>query len=312
MMFPTRTSPDPIEAPARKTSAPPDALIVGGDCAIGRALAERLRADRLVVATPSRRRGEASGDNGVHHLDLETLQGAEALPSSRFLVLVAAETRFATCATAPGRTALVNIDAPVTLARRAVAAAGRVLYFSSIAVHDGWRECPAEDETPTPNSVYGEQKRAAEERLLALHGDIAILRPSKVIDHGAPLLRAWLDALRRGAEVEAFGDMMVAPVGIAFLTDVAARLLAACGATGIFQISAAEQVSYVDIARHMARRIGAPEELVLPVKGALRSGLPPLWLPRSAKLGCGRIAAALGVAPPGPMAAVDAFLEAQP
>lgn len=290
-----------------------DALVVGGDCAIGRELAQRLRADRLSVATTSRRRGEGGDDGKIaHFLDLETLQGAEALPACHYLALVAAETKFATCAMSPGRTALINIDAPVALARRAVSANARVLYFSSIAVHDGWRDCPAETDMPTPNSVYGEQKRSAEQRLLALHGDIAILRPSKVIDRHFPLFRRWLIALRRGLEIETFSDMMVAPVGIAFLADAAARLLTAQGATGIFQISASEQVSYVDIARHMARRIGAPKNLVRPVKAANRPGLPALWLPRSARLACTRIAAAAGVARPEPMEAVDAFLEAQP
>ena len=288
----------------------PDGLIVGGDCAIGRALAARLRAARLSVAATSRRNGGRGGD-GVHDLDLETLRGAEALPLSRYLVLVAAETKFAACAAEPARTARVNIDAPVALARNAVAGGGRVLYFSSIAVHDGARDRPAEDEPPTPNSVYGEQKREAEKRLLGLGGDIAVLRPSKVIDHGFALFRVWLDALRRGSEVEAFADMMVAPVGVTFFADAAARLLAAGGATGIFQISAAEQVSYADIARHIARRIGAPDRLVRPVEAARRPDLTALWLPRSARLGCARLTAAIGVAPPDPMEAVDAFLEAR-
>jgi dTDP-4-dehydrorhamnose reductase len=311
-MFPIRTSPAPIEAPDQDLCAAPDGLVVGGDCAIGRALAARLRTARLDVATTSRRDGQAGRSReDVHYLDLETLHGAAALPLSLYLVLVAAETRFSACAAEPERTALVNVAAPVALARRAVAAAGRVLYFSSIAVHDGSRDRPSEDEPPSPNSVYGKQKRTAEERLLALGGDIAVLRPSKVIDRGFPLFRTWLDALRRGGEVEAFADMMVAPVGVTLLADAAARLLTAGSATGIFQLSAAEQVSYADIARHMARRIGAPERLVRPVEAAERSDPTALWLPRFARLGCARLTAAIGVAPPDPMEAVDAFLEAQ-
>lgn len=308
-MFPIRTSPAPIEAPDRSPSAVPDGLIVGGDCAIGRAFAARLRAARLNVAATSRRGGERGG---LHHLDLETLDGADALPPARYLILVAAETRFSACAAEPARTARVNVAAPLALARRAVAAGSRVLYFSSIAVHDGSLDCPSEDEPPTPNSVYGAQKREAEERLLALGGDIAILRPAKVIDHRFALFRDWLDALRRGREVEAFADMMVAPVGVAFLADAAARLLMARGATGIFQISAAGQVSYADIARHMARRIGACGALVRPVRAAERCDPATLWLPRFARLGSGRLAAAIGVMPPDPMEAVDAFLGAQP
>ena len=309
-MFPIRPSPAPIEAPDQDFWAAPDGLVVGGDCAIGRALAARLRTARLNVATTSRRHGDGGDD--AHYFDLETLQGVATLPVSRYLVLVAAETKFTVCAAEPERTALVNVAAPVALARRTVDAGGRVLYFSSIAVHDGSRDRPREDEPPRPNSVYGGQKRTAEERLLALGGDIAVLRPSKVIDNGFPLFRTWLDSLRRGDEVEAFADMMVAPVGVTFLADAAARLLAARNATGIFQISAAEQVSYAEIARHMARRIGAPERLVRPVEAAKQSDPAALWLPRFARLGCGRLTAAIGVAPPDPMEAVDAFLEARP
>lgn len=283
-----------------------DCLIVGGDSPIGKALADRLRASGLTVFATSRR-AQRAGDRPF--LDLETLEGAERLPATRYVALVAAETKFATCAAEPERTARTNVEAPVALARHAIGHGARVLFFSSIAVHDGSVDRPPEDAVPTPNSVYGEQKRAAEQRLSELAGDIAIVRPSKVIAPDFDLFVGWLNSLGAAEAVEAFTDMKVAPIGLAFLADTAARLLTADGAAGVFQISAADQVSYADIARYIARRVGAPRELVRSISAAERLDARTLWLPQWARLGCGRLQSSLKVAPPNPFDCVDALLD---
>ncbi|MBO6784186.1 MAG: sugar nucleotide-binding protein, partial [Alphaproteobacteria bacterium] len=164
-----------------------DCLIVGGDSAIGRALAAELRARGLDVVSTSRRAGR--GPDTVF-LDLETLDGLGTLPPARHVALLAAETRFAVCAAEPERTHRINVGGPVAVSRRALVEwNARVLFFSSIAVHDGTSDRPGETERPTPNSLYGVQKLEAEDRLFGLGGKVAAIRPSKVVDDGFALFR---------------------------------------------------------------------------------------------------------------------------
>lgn len=284
-----------------------DCLIVGGDSPIGAALAAALAARGATCAATSRR-----PDRGTDSpfLDLETLEGADALPPARMLALVAAETRFAVCAAEPERTRRINVDAPVALATRALAAGSRVLFFSSIAVHDGTVDRPAENDEPRPASVYGTQKRGAEKALAQRGGDVAILRPSKVIHPGFPLFQDWLDALHAGHSVEPFSDMIVAPVWLDLVARAAAGLLLDTDESGVFQLSATENVTYADIARHMARRVGASESLVRPVAAATRLDPKTLSLPVSARLSCERLRGALGIASPPALEAVDLFIRA--
>jgi dTDP-4-dehydrorhamnose reductase len=101
---------------------------------------------------------------------------------------------------------------------------------------------------------------------------------------------------------------MVAPISLALLAEVAARILLETRATGIFQLSAADQLSYAEIARHIAKRVGAAPELVRPARAAHTLDPRTLWLPDSARLGSARLAAELGITPPAAIAVVDEFL----
>ena len=286
-----------------------DCLIVGGDSAIGRALAAELRSRGLDVAMTSRR---PDRDRDAVFLDLETLEGLDDLPGVSHVALLAAETRFSVCAAEPERTQRINVEAPVAIAARAREVwDARVLFFSSIAVHDGSIDRVSEDARPAPNSLYGEQKLAVEDALFAAHDNIAALRPAKVVDGAFPLFANWADALARGEVVEPFSDMLVSPVWIGDVARIAAKLMCDTGEAGVFQISASDQMSYADIATYIADRTGCDPALVQSSRAVDRLDPATLWLPKSARLDCARTSAATGdeIAPSS--RAIDLFLEAR-
>ena len=287
-----------------------DCLIVGGDSAIGKRLMRAVENRGLSVVETSRRTQLAEGKV---HLDLETLTGLSELPPARHVALLAAETRFAVCAAEPERTHAINVTAPLEIAAHAVAAwDARVLFFSSIAVHDGSIDCPPESLRPTPNSLYGQQKLAAEDGLLVDGKNIAALRPSKVVDGDFPLFAGWRDALARGEVIEPFSDMLVSPVWIDDVVDVATRLMFDTVETGIFQYSAENQLSYAEIAAYIAQARGYEADLIRPVQAAERLDPRTLWLPKSARLDCLRLSAATGDVPPRAQDVIDRFLGTRP
>lgn len=283
-----------------------DCLIVGGDSAIGQRLANVLKARGLDVVSTSRR--EDRTEDAVY-LDLESLEGFEALPAARHVALLGAETRFAVCAAEPERTRAINVAAPLAIAGRATDSWGaRVLFFSSIAVHDGSIDLPTETMRPQPNSLYGEQKLAAEDGLLGAGRNVVAFRPSKVVDHDFPLFAGWRDALSRGEVVEPFSDMLVSPVWIGAVAEVAARLMFDADETGVFQYSAENQLSYADVAAYIARAGRHDGSLVQPVKAIDRLDPKTLWLPKSARLDCRRLSMATGDVSPRTEDAIDRFL----
>lgn len=236
-------------------------------------------------------------------LDLSALpdRPETILPDADVLFLCAAMTRQADCRSDPERAALVNRDAPLRLARMAAARGIRTVFLSSSAVFDGQRPHRRADERPSPLNEYGRLKAEAEAGILELSGG-TVLRLTKVLHAGAPLFRAWIDALGRGEQVQAFADLMLAPIT---LEDAVAALLRSAGTdeSGIFQVSGAFDISYADAARHLARCLGRPAEAIREGSAAV-SGIPACDRPLYTSLDTGRLTRlGQGIAPD-PFAAI--------
>jgi dTDP-4-dehydrorhamnose reductase len=88
-----------------------------------------------------------------------------------------------------------------------------------------------------------------------------------------PLLRQWIRMIAAGEPVRAFYDMMMAPTPVAIVVEAIERLIAG-PTTGIFQLTGPRDVSYGEVAFHLARQVGADPALVHSVS-AYSVGLPP-------------------------------------
>jgi len=276
-------------------------LIVGGDSPLGAGLAGALAARNVKVIRTSRRRTRTDSV----FLDLSDPVDPATLPPAPMIALVAAETRFSACTDDPVRSRRINVEAPTAIARQAAERGCRVLFFSSIAVHDGSVDRAPEDAPVHPNTLYGKQKRETEENLLDLGANVACLRLSKVIGPAFPLFLQWRRDLAAGKVIEPFSDMAVAPVSLDCAVDAAVCLLTGTEATGIFQLSARDQVSYADLAWMLARQMGADRGLVRPVRAADRLDPATLWLPAWARMSTQRLEKACGIVAPDARAVVQ-------
>jgi len=272
------------------------ALVIGVDGGIGAALATALAAVGWEVAGTSRRPGARIP------LDLEALPDRLDLPRADACFLCAAMTRQADCRVQPDRSRRINVEAPARIAEAVVRTGGYVVLLSSNAVFDGSLPCRAADNPPCPANTYGRQKADAEAAVLALP-DTAVLRLTKVLTPALPLFRGWIDGLRAGRPVDAFADMVLAPVA---LPDATAALMtmAAARAPGIFQASAVADIAYADAARHLARRLGVTQALVHEVRAEV-AGIPAAERPAATSLDAGRLAGLTGRPVPDAFAAID-------
>jgi dTDP-4-dehydrorhamnose reductase len=250
----------------------PSALIIGIDSLIGAALADALMA-RGTAVVGTTRRAQSSAPGSRMALDLAAPDaGATQLPRVDVAVVCAAMARFADCREQPELARRVNVSAPAALAARLVRNGARIVLLSTSAVFDCRSpRVPAEQPT-SPATAYGVLKAEAEAAILALGPQACVLRLTKVLTPAMPLFVDWIGALRRNESIEAFDDLTLSPIA---MHDVLTALLAvlADGAGGIYQVSGAQDISYADAARHLARRTAAPPDLVRAVR-AVDRGIP--------------------------------------
>jgi dTDP-4-dehydrorhamnose reductase len=282
-------------------------LIIGGDSEIGAVARHRLAESGAAVAVTTRRAGGAAGriplDLATPPCDWPVPPGIESA------CLCAAIARLSDCAADPIGSARINVEHSVALVERLVARGIHVLFLSTNQVFDGTSPHTAPDTPTAPVSEYGRQKARTEAALLALQGQgapIGILRLAKVISPGIALLRSWAEALKAGRPIRAFADMMMAPTPVALAASAIEALLRA-RAQGIYQLTGPLDVSYAEIGRHIAERVGAPSSLVEPVTAA-SAGMPAGTTPRHSTMDSSRLEQRFGISVPGPWPVIDAAL----
>jgi dTDP-4-dehydrorhamnose reductase len=229
-------------------------LVTGAQGLVGSRVVARLKGERVIAV-------------GRAELDLRDPQKissflADLRPDG--IIHCGAMTDVDACERDPETAWAVNAAAVAALAR----CRARLTALSTDYVFDGAKGDYAEDDAPNPLSVYGRTKLAGEMAALALSRDRAVCRTALVYS-GYPSAKrtfaaAALESLRKGEQVRAFVDQIGSPT----LADNAAEMVIAVhrsGEQGVFHCAGATQVSRVDFVKALARRIGADENLIVPV-----------------------------------------------
>jgi len=274
-----------------------NSLVIGSDSLLGRALLVRLT-DAGDAVWGTSRRESAEGPRRVR-LDLSAATPKLFLPQPVHSAFVCASvTAMQTCEAQPAETRRVNVTNTLRIAEQLLERGTFVQYLSSSAVFDGIQAYPAENARSCATTEYGRQKAEVEARLLELdggRGQVAICRLSKVIAPAVPVIARIVEALETGNRVEAFSELALSPVSVAYAVDsllaVARRRLG-----GIFHFSGERELTYADLARTLAGYLRAPESLVAPVTAADR-GIVPLFRPVHPALGMAGTTARLGILP---------------
>jgi dTDP-4-dehydrorhamnose reductase len=282
-------------------------LIIGGDSEIGSAARHRLaEAGEAVVAT-TRRAGSAAGRIP---LDLAVPPGDWPVPAGvEAACFCAAIARLGDCAGDPIGSARVNVEHSVALIELLAARGIYVLFLSTNQVFDGTMSHTPPDTPTAAVSEYGRQKARAEAALVQLQrqgAPIGILRLAKVVSPGIALLRDWAEDLKAGRPIRAFADMVMAPTPVALVASTIEALLRA-RAPGLYQLSGPLDVTYAEIGRHIATRVGAPTSLVEPVTAA-SAGMPAGITPRHSTMDSSLLEQRFGISVPGPWPVIDTAL----
>ena len=277
-------------------------LVIGADGLIGRALADRLESAGKDVFETTRRYATVSEKRLFLDLagDISDWQ-----PPGQFSVafLCAAMTSLNHCRKEPAQTAKVNVYHTVSLAKTLVESGTFVIFPSTNLVYDGSIPFRKAEDPVCPVTEYGRQKAEAERQLLVLGDSVSIVRFTKVLGLNTPLFKGWIQALQDGETIHPFSDMVMAPVPLSFAVDVLHRV-AEARLPGIVQVSGEKDVTYEQVARHIAQCIGASPDLVQPMRSE-EAGLQIESIPSHTTLDTTRLRVELGMEPPDVWATID-------
>jgi dTDP-4-dehydrorhamnose reductase len=192
------------------------------------------------------------------------------------------------------------------LAETLVAAGCFVIFLSTNAVFDGEIPRRRTCDPVSPRTEYGRQKAESERRILELGDSACVLRITKVFPRNPPLFMGWKSRLRQGQPIHPFHDLTCAPLEL----DILIRVLMSLSELrypGIWQLSGDRDISYGEIANHIASSIHADPNLVQSV--SIRSS--PFYqehVPCYTSLDCSRLNAEMGVETPNAWKTLDTVL----
>lgn len=283
-------------------------LVVGGDSLIGAAFIRAMGQRGGTCYATTRHRG-ADGGKRIY-LDLASDEVETAvLPEVDIAFFCAAVSGFAVCRNDPALARRVNVEGTGRLVRRLADRGVYSVLLSSTAVFDFKKPHVPADAPVNPQTDHGKIKAEAERLFLELGELGSILRLTKVIDPAAPLFMGWLAALSRSGQIAAYSDLHIAPLAVEDATR-AMDAVAADRGRGIYQLSGARDISYFDVARHLATMLRVPIDRVEPTC-ATEDGIPPAEVARHTTLDNSRIKALTGCPARDPYDVTESVFEPQ-
>lgn len=273
-------------------------LVVGGDSLVGGGLFHALerRGHRVVAST---RRRETLDAQRVY-LDFECETSFRNLPGIDYAFLVAAATNYDRCEKDP-LAYRINVELIPRLVASLLEQGAFVTFISTNSVFGGERPWPNEDDPHAPGIAYARQKsegekviRAAAQRLNALDR-LNLVRLTKVLKRDTPPLLAWSSAWKRGEVVQPFSDLIFAPMSVRFVGEALATI-GEKRIPGNLHLSGAANVTYVDLANALAKRLEVDSALIAPTT-AIEKGVTIPFKPRYSGLSMGRTTEVTGIMP---------------
>jgi len=270
-------------------------LVVGVNGTIGAALFARLQSTETTVWGTTQRQSSEPSPN-IFYLNL--LDAAWSFPPIKFDVayLCAGICRMSLCEDDPSGTYKVNVEAMTALANHLSQQGTFVVYLSTNQVFFGDESFVSPHAPYQPLNEYGRQKALVETAIKTNNPNSAIVRLTKVVEPNMALIKNWMTRLQDNQIVEAFHDMMLAPVALRQVLDVLISV-GQKNTAGCYQVSGAEDVSYYDLALILADRLGCSPALVHSVS-AEKNGMRKIFLPRFTTLDCSSTIALCGAKSP--------------
>jgi dTDP-4-dehydrorhamnose reductase len=144
----------------------------------------------------------------------------------------------------------------------------RLIFLSTECVFDGKRGMYTEKSTPNPINWYGETKAAAEKKILDSKIGASILRSVVAFDpqsQSETIYGHFATILKSNKELRVVDDLYFMPTYVGDIRKMIAQLVCT-PKPGVFHITSPDKLTPYEFALIIAKRIGADQKLVVPVK----------------------------------------------
>jgi dTDP-4-dehydrorhamnose reductase len=201
----------------------------------------------------------------------------------------------------------INRDGVEAMGLEAKALGASIIHFSTDYVFNGEGSFPwVEDDATGPLGVYGASKLAGEQALLETGAAALIFRTSWVYGAtGKNFLRTILRLAGERAELRIVDDQHGAPTWSRSLAQVAAHVIAQCGAgresatpfKGVYHVAGGGETTWAGFAREAIAIVQKlePETSLAKVTGIPGAEYPtPAARPGNSRLNCGKLARTFG------------------
>lgn len=198
----------------------------------------------------------------------------EAAPTH--VIHTAAMAAVGDCARDPAWADAINHRGTALLAGLAAVAQARFLFVSTDLVFDGESPPYQEIDPPTPLSVYGRTKAAAEKAVLEFPHQI-VVRVSLLFGPSRNGRVSFFDglvaALRAGQPIRLFHDEWRMPIGLATAATALIEI-AKSEVTGILHVAGPERMSRLEMGERLAAYLQADPGVIESVNRATAAGEP--------------------------------------
>jgi dTDP-4-dehydrorhamnose reductase len=255
-------------------------LLTGASGQLGGYLLRELRSlDLPVVAWTGSRAGELFGYplQPVNLADADRVAAAFRAARPSVVLHAAAMSTVAACYRDSSQAHQINTQGTALLAELAAQEGARLLFVSTDLVFDGERAWYREEDTSSPQSVYGQTKAAAEQVVLGIPGGVVarvslLFGPTLI---GRPsFFDEQIAALRERRPCVLFEDEWRTPLG---LRAAAQGLLALARSdfSGILHLGGPERLSRLEMGRRLAAFLGCdPSAIVASTRSRIASPEP--------------------------------------
>lgn len=279
-------------------------MVIGGDGFLGRGIEKSLRRSGKEVITTSRKK-QCLSDSCVYLNLAEGVSSWEIPSGVDAAFFCAAITSMEQCRIHPGESRMVNVESTIELAGKLMKKGIPVIFPSTNLVFDGRIPDRKANDSVCPRSEYGRQKTAAETGLMGLGQNVFVVRFSKVIGMQTQFINDWIERLKCRTTIYPFSNMVLAPIPIDFASKVLVEIADSKG-FGIWQVSAKEDITYEELARPVARKIGVSQRYVQSMK-VCDSEFGLESIPEHTTLDTFRIENELGLKPPDIRETIDSL-----
>lgn len=235
-------------------------LVTGASGLLGKKLVDRLSKTHEVIGTYRERRINDS----LFYLDITDTSSIESLVESvrpEAIVHAASLVDVDLCEREPSLARRVNVEGSENVAKAARHIRAKMIYISSDYVFDGKSELYKEDHVKNPVNVYGSTKAEAEDLVMKIVDNSAIIRPTLLFGEGDSFVSRIREKLLQGCAIKEDNNLVKYPL---LVDDVAnaTKMMLEEDHSGIFHLCGPEATTRYRSAIKIAAQHQLQTELI--------------------------------------------------